>query len=150
GVQALYGSKASAQPAQMSSPADGSVLSAMTTTFSWTAGSGITSFFLLVGHAAGGSDVYQGPATGNHSQTVATPSDGRKLYVTLGSWVNGSWVTNAYTYTDHTAKWYNQSITSNLNATAGSRTGAADGSRWNYYYKGTDNQLWCLYWNGTQ
>jgi hypothetical protein len=50
----------------------------------------------------------------------------------------------------HTYAWYSAPLTSVPNAAAGSRTGAAHGSASLYFYKGTDSNMWGLYWNGTQ
>jgi hypothetical protein len=46
--------------------------------------------------------------------------------------------------------WNFTKVTSNPNAASGSRTGAAHASWHLYYYKGTDSNIWCTYWTGTQ
>jgi trimeric autotransporter adhesin len=46
--------------------------------------------------------------------------------------------------------WNFAKVTSNPNAAYGSRTGAAHSSWYLYYYKGTDSNIWCTYWTGTQ
>jgi len=46
--------------------------------------------------------------------------------------------------------WNSTKVTSNPNAASGSRTGAAHASWHLYYYKGTDSNIWCTYWTGTQ
>ena len=86
-------------PAVMVSPAPGSTLSGSTVTFQWTAGSA-TAYILLVGSSLHGSDIYSSGVVHTLSATVnRIPTDGRTIYVTLSSQVNGSWITNNYTYT---------------------------------------------------
>jgi Matrixin len=86
-------------PAAMISPAPGSTLTSSSVTFSWSAGSA-TAYFLLVGNSLHGADIYNSGQVTVFSKTVNnTPTDGRTIYVTLGSQVNGSWTTNNYTYT---------------------------------------------------
>jgi Fibronectin type III domain len=85
-------------PAVMLSPPPGSTFSSSSVTFTWSAGSA-TAYFLFVGSSFQGSDIYNSGAVTVHSKTVNTvPTDGRTIYVTLGSQVNGSWTTNNYTY----------------------------------------------------
>jgi len=87
--------------AVMLSPPPGSTFSSSSVTFNWSAGSA-TAYFLFVGSSQNGTDIYNsgsGQAT-VLSETVSNiPTDGRTIYVTLGSNVNGSWTTNSYTYT---------------------------------------------------
>lgn len=45
--------------------------------------------------------------------------------------------------------WHSTQVSVTANAAAGNRTGATHGTWQLYYYKGTDNNLWCCYWNGT-
>jgi hypothetical protein len=85
-------------PAVMLSPPPGSTFTSSSVTFTWSAGSA-TAYFLFVGSSFQGSDIYNSGAVTVHSKTVNTvPTDGRTIYVTLGSQVNGSWTTNNYTY----------------------------------------------------
>jgi hypothetical protein len=82
----------------MLSPAPGSTFASSSVTFTWSAGSA-TAYFLFVGSSLNGADIYNSGAVTVHSKTVNNiPTDGRTLYVTLGSQVNGSWTTNKYTY----------------------------------------------------
>src|SRR5204862_365744 len=68
-------------------------------TFTWSAGSA-TAYFLFVGSSPNGADIYNSGQVTVLSKTVnSIPTDGRTIYVTLGSRVNGSWITNHYTYT---------------------------------------------------
>jgi hypothetical protein len=83
----------------MISPPPGSTFTSSTVTFTWSAGSA-TSYFLFVGSSLHGADIYNSGVVTVHSKTVNNiPTDGRTIYVTLGSQVNGSWSVNYYTYT---------------------------------------------------
>jgi len=67
-------------------------------TFSWSAGSA-TAYWLLVGSTPGGFDIYSSGSVTVQSVTVNNiPTDGRTIYVSLYSKVNGSWVLKSYTY----------------------------------------------------
>src|SRR6266853_49291 len=86
-------------PAVMLSPPPGSTFTSSTVTFTWSAGSA-TAYVLIVGSSLHGTDIYNSGQVTVHSKTVNNiPTDGRTIYVTLGSQVNGSWTTNNYTYT---------------------------------------------------
>jgi hypothetical protein len=86
-------------PAQMISPTPGSTFTSSSVTFTWSAGNA-TAYFLLVGSSPHGADIYNSGIVTVHSTTVNNiPTDGRTIYVTLGSQVNGSWTANSYTYT---------------------------------------------------
>ena len=83
----------------MLSPPPGSTFSSSTVTFTWSAGSA-SAYFLFVGSSLHGADIYNSGQVTVLSKTVNTiPVDGRTIYVTLGSKVNGSWTVNSYTYT---------------------------------------------------
>jgi len=83
----------------MISPTPGATFSSSSVTFTWSAGSA-TAYFLLVGSSPHGADIYNSGIVTVHSTTVNNiPTDGRTIYVTLGSQVNGSWTANYYTYT---------------------------------------------------
>lgn len=85
-------------PGVMISPALGSTLTSSSVTFTWSAGSA-TSYFLFVGSSLHKADIYNSSTVTTHSITVnKIPTDGRTIYVTLGSLVNGSWVSKDYTY----------------------------------------------------
>ena len=85
-------------PAVMLNPPPGSTFTSSTVTFQWSAGSA-TAYFLFVGSSLYGTDIYNSGQITVLSKTVNNiPTDGRTIYVTLGSKVNGSWVANNYTY----------------------------------------------------
>jgi len=84
--------------AVMLSPPPGSTFSSSSVTFTWSPGSA-TAYFLLVGSLLHGTDIYNSGIVTVHSKTVSNiPTDGRTIYVTLGSKVNGTWTANYYTY----------------------------------------------------
>ncbi len=85
----------------MQTPTPGSTLSGNTVTFTWSAGTGASAYWLDMGSSPGGNQYYQSGNLGNVlSTTVNTlPADGSQIYVTLWSLVNGQWLNNQYTYT---------------------------------------------------
>src|SRR5437773_2244451 len=85
--------------AVMLSPPPGSTFTSSSVTFTWSAGSA-TAYFLFVGSSPHGVDIYNSGQVTVLSKIVNNiPTDGRTIYVTLGSRVNGSWTANSYTYT---------------------------------------------------
>ena len=83
----------------MLSPTPGSTFSTSNVTFHWSAG-GATSYFLFVGSSPNRADIYNSGMVQAHSATINNmPTDGRTIYVKLGSQVNGSWTYVNYTYT---------------------------------------------------
>ena len=91
----------SATLGQITSPAPNSTLTGSSVTFTWSAGSGATAYWLDAGNVAGGNQYYQSGNLGNQFTTTVTtlPTDGSTVYVTLYSLVNNVWLSNAYTYT---------------------------------------------------
>ena len=85
----------------MQTPAPGSTLYGNTQTFTWSAGSGASAYWLDIGSAPGGNNYYQSGNLGNVlSTTVQTlPANNTEIFVTLWSLVNGQWLNNQYTYT---------------------------------------------------
>ncbi len=82
----------------MLTPVPGSTFTSSSVTFSWSAGSA-TAYFLFVGSSPNKADVYNSGVVTVRSKTVNNiPTDGRTIYVTLGSQVNGTWIINSYTY----------------------------------------------------
>lgn len=83
----------------MTSPANGSALPGTSATFTWSAGSGVTSYALYIGRTPGGYDIYAGAEGSNTSKTVTTlPLDGGPVYATLWSLVNGAWLSSESIY----------------------------------------------------
>ena len=87
-------------PATMSSPTPGSTLAGASATFQWTAGSGVSQYWLYISKkAAGSNDVFDSGGINLLSETVNTlPTDGSTLYVTLYSLIGSTWTFNSYTY----------------------------------------------------
>ena len=82
----------------MLSPVPGSTFSSSTVTFTWSAGSADT-YYLMVGNTLHGSQIYNSGNLTVLSKTVSNiPTDGRTIYVSLWSRVNGTWSANDYTY----------------------------------------------------
>src|ERR1700722_3053283 len=85
----------------ITSPAPNSTLSGTSVAFTWTAGSGATSYWVDAGSSAGGHQYYSSGSLGNVLTTTVNglPSDGSTVYITLYSLVSGTWLSNGYTYT---------------------------------------------------
>jgi hypothetical protein len=85
----------------LTTPNPGSMLSSSTVTFSWTAGAGASAYWLDLGSTPGGNQYSQSGNLGNVLTTTVNglPTDNSTIYATLYSFVSGSWVSNAYTYT---------------------------------------------------
>ena len=92
--------KATAGLAVMQTPTQGSTLSGNTAIFTWNAEANSTAYWVDIGSAAGGNNVYSSGNLGNVlTTTVYTlPANSTTIYVTLYSYVGGQWVNNAYTY----------------------------------------------------
>jgi sugar lactone lactonase YvrE len=84
----------------MQTPTPGSTLNGNQATFTWSAGSASSAYWLDIGSTPGGNNYYQSGNLGNLlSTTVYTlPANGSQIYVTLWSLVNGQWLNNQYTY----------------------------------------------------
>jgi hypothetical protein len=84
----------------MQNPTPGSVIPGNQATFTWSAGSGATAYWLDIGNVPGGNQYYQSGNLGNVLTTTvySLPADGSTIYVTLYSLVGGQWFSNAYTY----------------------------------------------------
>jgi hypothetical protein len=84
----------------MQTPSPGSTLSGNVQTFTWSAGSGATAYWMDVGSTLGGNNYYQSGNLGNVLTTTvySLPANGSQIYVTLWSLVSGQWYYNAYTY----------------------------------------------------
>jgi hypothetical protein len=90
-------------PAQMTSPPPGSTFTSSTVTFTWSAGVGVSAYWLEVGTTPGGNQIYPGSPVANLSATVpGLPSNGSTVYVRLWSLLGGAWEFNDYTYTSTT------------------------------------------------
>jgi 6-phosphogluconolactonase (cycloisomerase 2 family) len=90
--------------AAMQSPTPGSTLSGTTATFTWSSDSSATAYWVDIGSAAGGNDVYSSGNLGTALTTTvdSLPANGSTVYVTLYSYVGGQWLSNSYTYVSGT------------------------------------------------
>src|SRR4029079_4034135 len=93
------------QAATMTSPTPGSTLTRASATFNWTAGFGVTEYWLTIGTTGVGSKDILNQSTGTaQSMTVnGLPFTGGTIYVRLWSNLNGTWASTDYTYTAVTA-----------------------------------------------
>jgi len=88
-------------PAVMISPTPGSRLGSSNVTFTWTAGTGVAEYVLLVGLAPGSGDLFNFSSTTATSATVPNlPAKGATIYVSLMSDIGGTFRTADYTYTE--------------------------------------------------
>jgi hypothetical protein len=95
-----YPFKASAGTnAVMTAPAPASTLTGSTVTFTWSAASGATSYWLDVGTVSGGFNLYtQGEGLLTSQTVTGLPTGGNTIYVRLWSAVGGMWQHSDYTY----------------------------------------------------
>jgi NADH:ubiquinone oxidoreductase subunit len=99
---AVYNASFTASQGGIYSPAPSSTLPGNSATFQWFGPPGTTAFWIDVGSTQGGNNYYQSGSlpTTTLSQTISSlPTDGSTVYVTLYWMINGSWVSNPYTYT---------------------------------------------------
>jgi hypothetical protein len=84
----------------MQTPVPGTTLSGNVQTFTWSAGSGATAYWMDIGSTVGGNDIYQSGNLGNVLTTTVNslPANGSQIFVTLYSLVGGNWLNNQYTY----------------------------------------------------
>ncbi len=80
---------------------NGSTLTGTSIPFTWTTGSGVTLYQLLVGSTGAGSyNIYGGAYVTSTSATVTVPAQGGTLYVRLRSFINGAWQYTDYTFVE--------------------------------------------------
>jgi hypothetical protein len=78
--------------AVITSPTPGSKLASSTVTFTWSAGTGVSEYWLSVGTTLNGSQLWGGSTGTMRSVTVSgLPTDGRTVYVRIQSSKNGAW-----------------------------------------------------------
>jgi hypothetical protein len=85
----------------ITSPTPPGPLSGASQTFTWSAGSGATAYWIDAGSTAGGNQYFQSGNIGNvlTENVTGLPTNGSTVYVTLYSLVSGNWLGNSYTYT---------------------------------------------------
>jgi uncharacterized protein YkwD len=85
--------------AAITSPAPGSTLTGASTTFAWSAGTGVLEYFFYAGTAAGSNNLFASSMALNRSATVnRLPTNGSTVYVRLWSRFATGWQYNDYTY----------------------------------------------------
>jgi hypothetical protein len=85
--------------AVMTAPAPSATLSGSSTTFTWSAASGATSYWLDVGTVAGGFNLYtQGEGLLTSQTVTGLPTGGSTIYVRLWSAIGGIWQYSDSTY----------------------------------------------------
>jgi len=82
--------------AQFTSPADQSVLPGGTATFTWDAGVGVSEYWLSLGTSPAATNLYNASQGSHQTVTIAVPTDGSPLYLTLSSLINGQWHSSQY------------------------------------------------------
>jgi Pro-kumamolisin, activation domain len=85
--------------ATMSTPVPGNTLTGSSQTFTWTTGTGVTLYDLDIGSTAGGTQYYSAQTTSTSAAVTGLPTNGSTIYVTLYSKIEGTFVSNSYTYT---------------------------------------------------
>ena len=82
-------------------PANSSTLTSNSQTFNWCVIPSATAYWIDIGSTAGGNNYYSSGNLGlvYSASTSNLPTNGSTIYVTLYDLVNGSWVSNPYTYT---------------------------------------------------
>ena len=85
---------------QITQPAPGSTLAGASQVFQWSAGTSISQYWLYVGSAPGGNDLYdQDRGTTLSASVSGLPTDGRTLYVRLWWLRSGTWAFADFTFT---------------------------------------------------
>ena len=87
--------------AVLTSPAPGSTFAGSSVSFTWTAASGATGYYLLIGSTGVGSNnIYNSAEKTVTSYTfTAMPTNGEAIYVRLITNFNGTWTHDDYTFT---------------------------------------------------
>jgi hypothetical protein len=87
-------------PAAMIAPANGAILPGSTATFKWSAGVGVSEYWLYLSKVApGGKEIYSNSLGMNSSMAfTALPTDGSTLYVRLWSQIGAAWQYADYSY----------------------------------------------------
>jgi len=84
--------------ATITSPTNGSSITGTSATFSWTAGTGVTSYSLYVGTTAGAHDLAFLPTVLTSATVTNLPASGKTIYVSLYSLIDGAWQSASYSY----------------------------------------------------
>jgi hypothetical protein len=94
------GQTSTAVAAQLITPAPGSTLSAGNVQFQWTAGAGVSQYWLYVGTTPGGNELGDQDRKLNLNATITgLRANVGPIYVRLWSLIGGQWYRNDYVYT---------------------------------------------------
>jgi hypothetical protein len=94
-----YTAQGGGAKAALTSPSPGSGLPGSSVTFTWSSASGAGAYWLDIGTAAGGFDLYsQGQALATSVTVNGLPTDGRIVYVRLWTVAGGTWQYNDYIF----------------------------------------------------
>ena len=87
--------------AVLTSPTPGTQLPGSSATFTWTAGTGVSSYGLWLGTSVGTFNLYNSGPTGLLTATATgLPTNGATIYARMFSMINGVWQSKDYTYTE--------------------------------------------------
>lgn len=116
------------QQGVLTNPTPGSTLSGSLATFSWSAGSGATAYWLYLGTTGiRSSNLYSsGLTTGTSVAVSGLPTNGVTIYATLYTETNGSWQPASYTYTE-----FGNYTLATMNGAGGTLTGSSATFTWN-------------------
>jgi len=86
------------QLAQILTPTNNTEVDGASVTFTWTNPSNSDNYWLDIGSAPGGNDIYQSGNLGNVTTTTVNdmPNNGTEVYGTLWTLINGQWYFNQY------------------------------------------------------
>ena len=89
-------------PAALTSPAAGAQFTGSSAAFSWTAGSGVTNYWLNLGTSPSGAaakNIYNSGSVTARTETVTgLPTNGETIYATLYSYIDAVWQPTVYTF----------------------------------------------------
>jgi hypothetical protein len=77
--------------AELTSPSTGTAFSSRTMLFEWSAGTGVSQYWLDVGTSPGIGNLFGAATTARAAQVTNLPSSGGTIYVSLWSQINGVW-----------------------------------------------------------
>jgi uncharacterized protein YkwD len=81
------------------SPTPGSTLPGPNVTFAWTAGTGVSEYYLYIGTYRGSNNLYAASlGAGLQAQVYGLPANGSTIYVRLWTLISGQWQYTDYTY----------------------------------------------------
>lgn len=87
------------QRADLTSPTDGSTLTSSLVTFTWSAGVGVTEYWLTVGKTGGVTIYSKSQGLGQTVTVPNLPTDGSGIWLRLFSRIRGGWQYRDYTFT---------------------------------------------------